>query len=590
MPALAALLTLVTTSSVARTSTAPADLLPSRVDRITAALDARFSQPRAMSLVTFMDQHWRLAGNPGFNASIDEISRRLTAAGFVSNQAAASPHFWVENYPAASPGWDYSVGRLAIAGASGQPETTVLSETAQRDSLCINSFSTPSGGVTAALVDVGRGGRSSDYVGKSLQGAIVLGDAPPATLWQEAVIGHGAAGVISTSLGDYVRPDDVGMPEKPKDQWNVLQWGSVPYDPVRRAFGFKATPQAAAALRARLAAGPVTLHVQIQSSFTPGPDRTLIAEIPGSSHPDQRIVMAAHLQEPGANDDGSGCATLLGMAAALRQAIAEGAVTPPARTLTFMWVDEIRGSRRWLSDHPDEAAGVQYMLSLDMTGEDTSKTGGTFLIEKGPDPSATWVDPADPHTEWYSPGSTPPALAGSLLNDLHLAICEHDGRRTGWVVRTNPYEGGSDHTVYIEDGIPALLNWHFPDRYYHTNLDRPEKTSPLEMQRVAVATATTAELLASATSADALAVERLIQSAAEQRLALEAREAAQAIGAAKNPMAAGTVRLEHRQIETAWRLWYIDALDSVRKLPVDGGGDALNGAIDKAVLALQQGT
>ena len=30
------------------------------------------------------------------------------------------------------------------------------------------------------------------------------------------------------------------------------------------------------------------------------------------------------------------------------------------------------------------------MFSLDMTGEDTAKTGGTFLIEKQADPSAVW--------------------------------------------------------------------------------------------------------------------------------------------------------------------------------------------------------
>ena len=47
--------------------------------------------------------------------------------------------------------------------------------------------------------------------------------------------------------------------------------------------------------------------------------------------------------------------------------------------------------------------------------------------------------------------------------------------------RTNPYEGGSDHTAFGDAGMPSLLNWHFTDRYYHTNLDRPDKTSAAEM-------------------------------------------------------------------------------------------------------------
>ena len=62
-------------------------------------------------------------------------------------------------------------------------------------------------------------------------------------------------------------------------------------------------------------------------------------------------------------------------------------------------------------------------------------------------------------------------MRGHLLNDLHLAVALRRARDTGWVVRTNPYEGGSDHTVFTRAGVPALLNWHFTDRYYHTNLD-----------------------------------------------------------------------------------------------------------------------
>jgi Zn-dependent M28 family amino/carboxypeptidase len=60
------------------------------------------------------------------------------------------------------------------------------------------------------------------------------------------------------------------------------------------------------------------------------------------------------------------------------------------------------------------------------------------------------------------------------------------------VVRTNPYEGGSDHTVFTRAGVPALLNWHFTDRYYHTNLDTADKTSPATMGHVATVVATSA--------------------------------------------------------------------------------------------------
>ncbi len=148
---------------------------------------------------------------------------------------------------------------------------------------------------------------------------------------------------------------------------------------------------------------------------------------------------------------------------------------------------------------------------------------------------------------------------------MHLAICRRRARDTGWVVKTNPYEGGSDHTEFKSAGIPSLLNWHFTDRFYHTNLDRPDKTSPAEMVNVGAAVATTGWFLASADEKDARATVDVIAGAARARLALEQREAA-------TPQA----------IE-AWRKWYREALDSVRALSLGGRSEA----VDRAVAAAQ---
>ena len=100
-------------------------------------------------------------------------------------------------------------------------------------------------------------------------------------------------------------------------------------------------------------------------------------------------------------------------------------------------------------------------------------------------------------------------------------------------MRTNPYEGGSDHTAFSDAGIPSLLNWHFTDRYYHTNLDRPDKTSAAEMVNVGVAVATSAWLLASADERDANAVCRSARRVGDSaRLALEQKQGAALVAAA----------------------------------------------------------
>ena len=121
-------------------------------------------------------------------------------------------------------------------------------------------------------------------------------------------------------------------------------------------------------------------------------------------------------------------------------------------------------------------------------------------------------------------------------------------RDTGWVVRSNPYEGGSDHTVFTNVGVPALLNWHFTDRYYHTNLDTADKTSPAEMQHVGIAVATTALYLSSAGAGEVLPMTRLMEAARDARMATEKTNNA-------TP-----------EILAAWQKWYVEAIDSVSRL------------------------
>ncbi|HEY7283820.1 MAG TPA: M28 family peptidase [Vicinamibacterales bacterium] len=532
-----------------------APAVPPSAEKAYTALASRVDGDTAMEVVRFMDQYWRIAGNPGFNASIDHIRERLTQAGVESR---------VDEFPNARRGWDYQVGTVSFAD-SGE---VLISREHDRVALCINSFSTPDGGVEAPVIDVGSGANASDYEGKDIKGSIVLGTADVGRLWQQAVKARGAIGVISTSIAPYIRPSDPSAFTSP-DQQDVFQWGSVPYDATAKAFGFKASWRAAARVRERLKSGPARLKVVVQSTFYDGPNRSLVAEIPGSSKPGERIVMVAHVQEPGANDDGSGCGTLTALVIALHKAIEAGAIPKPGRTLTFIWADEVVGSRRWLTSHPDAAKNVQYMFAMDMTGEDVTKTGGSFLIEKQPDPSAVWARPSDPHTAWGASDVKASSLKGSLLNDLHLSICRRRAQDNGWIVKTNPYEGGSDHTAFGDAGIPSLLNWHFTDRYYHTNLDRPDKTSPAEMVNVGVAVATSAWFLASADEADALAAVDIIAAAAHARLELEGKQNA-------TP-----------EILTAWRKWYNEALDTVRRLPVGGPSSKVDAAVASAQGSLE---
>jgi len=176
------------------------------------------------------------------------------------------------------------------------------------------------------------------------------------------------------------------------------------------------------------------------------------------------------------------------------------------------------------------------------------------------------------------------SLKGSLLNDLHIAVAHRRARDTGWIVRTNPYEGGSDHTVFAAAGIPSLLNWHFTDRYYHTNQDTLDKVSAREMEHLGITVATSAYFLASATDADAAAVVDLLERAATARLELERRQGADLVAKAEDR--ASAERIE-QQVAEAWRKWYREAFDSVRTLPATGSSAELSRRIASARDALR---
>jgi hypothetical protein len=131
-----------------------------------------------------------------------------------------------------------------------------------------------------------------------------------------------------------------------------------------------------------------------------------------------------------------------------------------------------------------------------MTGE-AAATGAIALLERMPDPGAVQTLPPDEHTLWGKTEVDPAALAPNGLAVIaRSALVDVAGEAGGWVTADHPYEGGSDHDVFIERGIPAALFWHFTDFTYHTSMDRLEFVDPAELRRTGAALMTTALALA----------------------------------------------------------------------------------------------
>ena len=59
--------------------------------------------------------------------------------------------------------------------------------------------------------------------------------------------------------------------------------------------------------------------------------------------------------------------------------------------------------------------------------------------------------------------------------------------RKPWTTAEHPWEGGSDHDIFLSRGVPAVLLWHFTDFAYHTSLDRIDHVDAEELLRTSVA-------------------------------------------------------------------------------------------------------
>jgi hypothetical protein len=534
------------------------------VARLWELVRGEFSGDSAMRTVAYVEQRWRVPGNTGFDESIRRVEQLLRAAGYVREDAApagARLTYRVERRPMRRDTWEPHDASLTIVGQ----DSAQLRFATNRNMLAMYSFSTPPGGVEAEVVDVGAG-RPSDFDGKEVRGKIVLGDASVGRLFAEAVQKRGALGVLAYAMPAYT---------KPAEHPTSIQFSGIPADGEHRAWGILLSHGARQALREALARGPLRVRVSATARQWRADELTVVADVRGSRAADERFVFSAHVQEPGANDNASGVGTAAEMARVLATLVRTGKVSP-ARTITFLWGDEIKQTRDYLADDRARARGVRWGMSLDMVGEDTRKTGGTFLIEKMPDPSAVWTRGDDHHSEWGGKPLEVSDIRPHYYNDFVLARAREQGAFADWVVNANPFEGGSDHTPFLDAGKPGVLLWHFTDVFYHTDNDRLDKVSPRTMANVGATALVSALVLTAGDQAAAAVVVDDVARAAQARMAAEEALSRAAV-------AAGEDRDEQARILRTWTSYYEGALRAAADVEIGGASASTRARIDDAV-------
>jgi peptidase M28-like protein len=396
-----------------------------------------------------------------------------------------------ENVPA--DGRTRLLGQLMPEGWDCARATAMLVDGGSRERLCdyeaeklsLILRSDPARG-RFPIVALADGTEDAHYDPVNVRGAVVLTDGAVQRVHQLAVVERGAAGLLydGRRLLPPVRDrfDDPGALAYTSFWWN---------EDEPRGWGFVLSPRAGARVRERLAAGRgVELEVEIESRRFATTIPLISARLPGTRPGEVLIVSHLCHPQPSANDNASGAAANLEAARTLAALRDRGALAANRRSVRFLWVPELAGTYAWLGRDQRRARDTVAAVNLDMVGQYQERCGSTFLLEH------------------------PPCFAASFAEELLLRIRE---QAVDWVPSYSgpghysmtrmaevPYSGGSDHVVFVDPatGVPCPMLIQWPDRYYHSSLDTPDKTDPGSLALALRCAATYAAFLAQSGEAE----------------------------------------------------------------------------------------
>jgi len=461
-----------------------------QVRHTLAAIWESVSGEAALQNVLDLSRFHRIQASPGYRRAAQWLHRALLHAGLeaevLSYPAEEGVRFWA--WPSFQE-WDCSEATLHLVAP--QSEAALLADYRACPLSLIQRSTSFDGEAEVVLLEGARDGAlEADYEGLDVAGKVVLTRGEVSRVRELAVQQRGAAGILfdGMRLVSPVRLEG--------DLLDARQYTSFWSDPgVARTFGFVLTPRQGQALRRLLKKGEtVRVRARVLAKEYDGSLEVVSAAIPGASEQPLEILVVAHLchPQPSANDNASGAAAALEAASALHNLVLSGTLPRPWHTIRFLWLPEMTGTMAYLSGREAELGKMLAGLNLDMVGEDQDQTGSSWLIEHPPEAAASfapellaWLRDLFPRLKGW-PGFSP----------SHTGVGSFPLYRQAEV----PFSGGSDHYILSDPSVavptPMLIQW--PDRFYHTSADTPERTDPNSLARTAALAAAYAYWLASA--------------------------------------------------------------------------------------------
>ncbi len=373
--------------------------------------------------------------------------------------------------------------------------------------------------VRAELVWVGNG--SEESVNEAgVEGKIAVGHGNVSFIHRNAMMA-GALGVVAISDSrNYFDPLQIP----------IGRVGEVRNPDTRETFpagfAFQMNIREGQYLRNRLLRGEsIIAHAVVETSMEPYEIQNVEATIPGENPEEIGAILSAHIFEglvkQGANDNKSGGAAILEVARVLNTLIEEGRIPRPKRSIRFVWGPEFSGTRPWVEMNFEDIKHAYCNINMDMVGEWLSLNKSTFSLMRTTFGNPHYVnDVVENFFRFVGEGNKEKIHNRRDTYPVAHRIVAPFGSDEPFRYSIEPHYGSSDHVVFNNFGvqIPGVMLIAWPDQWYHTSGDLPDKADPTQLRRAVVIAAASAYTIANADDEMAVKIAGEIAGNASRRL------------------------------------------------------------------------
>ncbi len=451
----------------------------------TGIIRKAMSEEQILEYLRIITGYHRVQASPDIRNAEQACLRALAEQGvdaqILSYDASFDTRYFEEEM---FPEWQCRRAWLALA----EPEEEPICDFA-RDNMCVimRSASCDFSEAGLELVCLPEDADRDNCAEMDLKGRLILVSGYHGQYLDWAVRERGAVGILS----DYLPKLDGLRNDYDMAECRVYKGVASRNLVTDRIFGFSLKKSEADRLR-RLYARMEKEHAAdsarpryprmkglVETEFRSGELCDLFAEIPGTG--DEAVLATAHIchPKPSANDNASGSAGCMELIAVLSRLIREGKLPKPRRSIRILLVPEITGTIAYLANLSDEERRrIKACVNLDMIGGRQGKDAGPVNLIKTPDASASFID----------------QVAELVLDEVRKdfpTVSLRNEYSSMHHFEVHSYCGGSDHQVSNDPavGIPTVSFTQWPDRFYHTSFDTPDRIDASLIAKTAAAAA-----------------------------------------------------------------------------------------------------